>query len=255
MVHPRLETKLNNLDIPNNSTSLYHTNIRSLPKHYDELLIHLQLFKRTPDIITPTDTYLKDNIDTDPANYPIPGYTTTHKKDVTVYIKTNIKTTKIDDITIPRVQTTIIQIHASKPTHTIINIYSRPNNISETELIKGLQHMIDEITTRDPTTNITILGDLNTDILNLTRQFYHFLVENNLHTTIITPTRHDPVHIDTATAIDVTLTTITSVNITAGTILPPINNGPYTNEHNFSHTHDQNDDHPQDTIHDQIRTT
>ena len=89
--------------------------------------------------------------------------------------------------------------------------------------------MIDEITTRDPTTDITILGDLNTDILNLTRQFYHFLVENNLHTTIITPTRHDPVHIDTATAIDVTLTTITNVNITAGTILPPITDHMPTN--------------------------
>jgi hypothetical protein len=59
-------------------------------------------------------------------------------------------------------------------------------------------------------------------LLKPTRNFLHLLTENNLHTTITTPTRYDPANEDTATLIDHTLTTRTDTQITAGTISPPI---------------------------------
>jgi hypothetical protein len=106
--------------------------------------------------------------------------------------------------------------------HTIINAYRRPSS-STTEFIANLQVAIDQIYTRNPTTHITVQGDLNIDILKpLTQDFKDLLLENSLHTTITTPTRYDPVHADTATLIDCTLTTLTDTDTTAGTISPPI---------------------------------
>ena len=106
--------------------------------------------------------------------------------------------------------------------HTIINAYRRPSS-STTEFIANLQVAIDQIYTRSPTTHITVQGDLNIDILKpLTQDFKDLLLENSLHTTITTPTRYDPVHADTATLIDCTLTTLTDTDTTAGTISPPI---------------------------------
>ena len=64
-------------------------------------------------------------------------------------------------------------------------------------------------------------GDININLFKLNRTFYNFLIINNLHTTITTPTRHDPQH-NTASLIDVTLTTLVDTEVTAGTISPPI---------------------------------
>jgi hypothetical protein len=68
---------------------------------------------------------------------------------------------------------------------------------------------------------ITIQGDLNLDLLTMTRTLHDFLVHNGLTTTITTPTRHHHAT-GTSTLIDPTLTTCTTMQITAGTISPPI---------------------------------
>jgi hypothetical protein len=74
-----------------------------------------------------------------------------------------------------------------------------------------------------PATTITIQGDININLLRMTPQqpFFHCLIENNLHSTIITPTRHDPHH-KTSSLIDTILTTQTQTDVTAGTISPPL---------------------------------
>jgi hypothetical protein len=89
--------------------------------------------------------------------------------------------------------------------------------------VKNLQKAVDTILTKTPTTSITIQGDINIDLLTLktTDPFYFFLLENNLNTTITTPTRYDPVH-KTSTLIDVILTTLNETHTTSGTVSPPI---------------------------------
>jgi hypothetical protein len=182
----------------------------------------LKLFNKLPDLITLSDNYLTD--DADQNLFPIPNHTTYHKTDITIYINTNIHHNIITDITIPDTATYIIEIKNSAntlATHTFINTYRRPKTHIPT-FIDNLQKAIDAITTRNPLTTITLQGDINIDLLKLDSKFYFFLLENNLHTTIIDPTRHDPVHKQTATLIDVTLTTATEHSITAGIISPPL---------------------------------
>ena len=142
-----------------------------------------------------------------------------------MYYNPNLYTTFITDINTPQAATIIIQIHKTKqktnPIHTIINIYRRPH--WNTEFASDLQSTIDEIIRRHPTTTITIQGDININLLNISprHNFYSFLTVNNFRTTITTPTRTDP-HYNTKTIIDVILTTRAETQITAGTISPPL---------------------------------
>jgi hypothetical protein len=222
ITHPLLTTRLDNLDIPNNTLSLYHTNIHSLSHKFLLLTEHLGRLKTTPDIITLSDNYL--NQDTHPNCYRLDAYAHKHVTDVSVYYKENMHVTLIDDIPTPNAATIIMQVHATEqktnPIHTIISIYRRPH--PDPDFITNLQATIDTITTRHPTTTITIQGDININLLKLTSQhkFTHFIIENNLHTTITTPTRYNTIH-ESATLIDVVLTQA-ATHITSGTISPPL---------------------------------
>ena len=183
---------------------------------------HLKLFDNKPDMITLPDNYLTDQ--TNQNSYPITDYISIHKTDITVYVNTNLHITTIDDITIKDTSTIITEIHETanktNPIHTIIHLYRRPNT-DIPEFIQNTQKAIDKIYERHPTTDLTLHGDTNINLYTTTKAYYDSLIENNLHTTIITPTRYDPHH-DTATLIDNTLTTLTDTEITAGTISPPI---------------------------------
>jgi hypothetical protein len=224
ITHPSLDTQLDNHDIDANTLSLYHNNIHSIAHKFLTFLVHLQLFTNTPDIMALTDNYLKGQ--PNPNTFPIPTYKAHHRKDVSVYVKTSMFTTLLEDIDIPEAATVIVQIHNTKqtnnPIHTILNMYRRPSTDPRAFTI-NLQTAIDEIYTRFPNTSLTIQGDLNIDLLKLTptHYFFLFLIHNGLHTTITTPTRYDPIHM-TATLIDVVLTTLTQTITTAGTISPPI---------------------------------
>jgi hypothetical protein len=223
ITHPRLTSALDITDFPENLLSIYHTNIHSLPHKYLLLTEHLSQYNNTPAVIALSENQLTNQVNQ--HSYSLNGYTHIHKEDISVYYNESMHITHVDDITIPQVATIIIQVHEDKmttnPTHTIINLYRRPR--PNTELIKDLQEAIDTILTRHPETEITFNGDLNINILNLnpSHHFTTFLLENNLHTTITTPTRHDPHH-NTATQIDVILTTYIHVDVTSGTISPPL---------------------------------
>ena len=225
ITHPKLTTKLNNYILPNNSTTIYHTNIHSLPHKHDLLNTHLDLLTNPPDIITLTDNMLPENINQ--QNYPIQQYKHIHVLDVSVYYRINLHISPLPNPNpIQDSKHIIIQIHTNEqlnnPTHTLINIYHRPRKNND-QFIKDLQTTIDSIQKKSPTTEFTIVGDININLLNLTpeHQFHNFLTENNLHTTITTPTRYDPTH-NTATLIDTILTTMTHTETTAGTISPPL---------------------------------
>lgn len=86
-----------------------------------------------------------------------------------------------------------------------------------------MQTALDTILTKSPETSITIQGDININLLTLnnTNPLYSFLLENNLTTTITTPTRQDPHH-KTSTLIDVILTTLNETKVTSGTLSPPL---------------------------------
>ena len=223
ITHPLLTTTLDNYHIPNNTLSLYHTNIHSLPDKYLLLTAHLEHFRQTPDIITLTDNFIDK--DTNPNSYPLVGYTHKHTPGVSVYCKHNLHTTFLNTVEIDQVETCILQIHDTKqktnPIHTIINIYRRPRPMPDFN--KNLQNAIDSILTTSPRTDITIQGDININLFNIQpgQPFTDLLIENNLHTTITTPTRHDTRY-NTSTLIDPTLTTLTGTHTTAGTLSPPL---------------------------------
>lgn len=222
ITHPLLTTTLDNYHIPNNTLSLYHTNIHSLPDKYLLLTAHLEHFRHTPDIITLTDNYIDK--DTNPDSYPLVGYTHKHTPGVSVYCKHNLHITFLNTVKIDQVETCILQIHDTKqktnPIHTIINIYRRPRPMPD--FYKNLQNAIDSILTTSPRTDITIQGDININLFNIQpgQPLTDLLIENNLHTTITTPTRHDTRY-NTSTLIDPTLTTLTGTHTTAGTLSPP----------------------------------
>jgi hypothetical protein len=105
----------------------------------------------------------------------------------------------------------------STPSSTSTRPHRNPNFPND------LQTAIDKILTKYPKPSITIQGDINYDLLRLTPNhlLHETLLLNNLHTTVTTPTRNDPRY-NTATSIDVILTTLTATDITSGTISPPI---------------------------------
>jgi hypothetical protein len=224
ITHPHIDTKNDFFDIPQNTLSLYHTNICSLnTKHMAALQeTHIAQFKRLPDIITLTETKLTDA--TNATHHTLNHYTPYHTKDISVYVKHNIHTSIMDSISMTTASTLVLRIHTNEhktnTIHTIINIYRRPQTDPTFE--QDLQAAIDDIYALHPTTTITIIGDININLLQLPTRLYNLLIENNLHTTITTPTRHDPVHTNTHTLIDTILTTATDTRVTAGTLSPPI---------------------------------
>ena len=125
----------------------------------------------------------------------------------------------------PNAATIILQIHRNKlktdPIHTIINMYRRPHH--DPNFTDNLRILIDSILTKTPRTSITIQGDININLFSLSPQhpLTQLLLEHNLHTTITTPTRYDPVH-NTASLIDTILTTLTDALVTSGTLSPPL---------------------------------
>jgi hypothetical protein len=223
ITHPHLVTTLNERNFPTNSLSLLHTNICSLPHKYLLLQEHLATFTNPPDIIALSENRLTDDIN--PNSFPINGYSQKHKYDITIYHKHNLHISYLDHINIPQAATIILQIHSTErktdPIHTIINIYRRP--LPNPQFPQDLESAINEILTAFPKTSITIQGDININLLQLTphHPMTRLLLTNNLNTTITTPTRYDPHH-NTATLIDVILTTLTETHITSGTISPPL---------------------------------
>ena len=234
ITHPKLTTTLDNLTIPQNSLALYHTNLNSLTHKHSLLQKHMNRFiDSTPHIVTITDTHIKEikhdtGIDTHYANsFPLDGYKHKHRQDVTVYWRIDLD----DRISIPeytfdieRAAANIIQIHSTSqkthPIHTIISMYRRPK--TDKKFIPALQRLITQILTDHPLTIIHLQGDLNLNLQALTHNndFAIFILENNLRTTITTPTRYD-FYYKSASLIDINLTAATST-ITAGTLAPAL---------------------------------
>ena len=92
---------------------------------------------------------------------------------------------------------------------------------------RKLQNAINNILRTSPRTDITIQGDININLFNIQQgqPFTNLLIENNLHTTITTPTRYDTRY-DTSALIDPTLTTLTGIHIT---VPPSIRSSSNTN--------------------------
>jgi hypothetical protein len=224
ITHPHLTTTLDNLNFPTHSLSLLHTNIQSLSTSKHLLLQErLKAFPNPPDVIALSETHLPDDINQ--SSFPIDGYEPKHKLDLTIYYKQNLHVSFLDHINIPQAATIILQIHNNErktnPVHTIINIYRKPHR--NPLFPQDLESAISKILTDYPKTSITIQGDININLLRLTPQheMTRLLLAYNLSTTITTPTRYDQHH-NTASLIDVVLTTLTETHITSGTISPPM---------------------------------
>eukprot|EP00808_Paulinella_micropora_P021325 g21252.t1 len=93
---------------------------------------------------------------------------------------------------------------------------------SDPHFLTTLQSLLDGILQKVPTTTITIVGDLNYDMLKLKYDtpLYNFLLSNNLYTTIATCTRLNSSS-TARTLLDTYLTNINS-HIISGTIEPPL---------------------------------
>jgi len=230
LIHPNLTTTLDTPPEPDQQhTTLYHTNICSLPKNYLTLQTHINNQTTTPDIIFLTETSL--NADTNPAAYALEHSTQTyyaqkHKPSISVYYKNNIHIT-ISDTTINNTASIIIQIHKNETktntTHTIIDTYRRPSTKKNPDFVAALQNTTTELQTKTPSTPINAIADININHHAPTPHdaFTHLMLENGLRTTITTPNRYNKRY-NSRTLIDVILNTLTQTTITSCTISPPI---------------------------------
>ena len=166
------------------------------------------------------------DLDHSKGSYPLPNYTPYHAPNVSVYLKNDLHTTILaTDLLIDNSSFIITQLHPNKyktnPIHTIINLYRNPNRPPTTTFTKDLQKMIDFIHTKAPTTSLTIQGDINLNLFKQPIHFYNFLTLHGLLSTITTPTRYDNYH-NSYSLIDASLSTLTHMPCTAGTLTPPI---------------------------------
>jgi hypothetical protein len=159
-------------------------------------------------------------------SYPLKDYSHKHIPGTSVYYLKTLHTSILPHTPIPHASTTILQLHLNnklnQPMHTIINVYRPPRKTHLATFITSLRSLLELLQSKHPHADISIVGDININLLTLppTHDFYNLLIENNLYSTITTPTRYDTVH-NTTTLIDVILTTMRT-DTTAGTIAPQL---------------------------------
>ena len=182
-----------NLLIENNlGINILHLNIRSLNKHYDELILMLNSIEtKNVDIIVLSETWQVSDI----KNFGIPDYQIYYnnayfnKNDgLIIYIKNNISPkieyTKINEITFTR-----IEFQYNKKTIGIIGVY-RPPSANSYQFLDDLETLIKQ--NKKQSIEI-IIGDININILdkqnNITQSYLNILSTHGYISCINKPTR------------------------------------------------------------------
>jgi hypothetical protein len=200
-----LSDKFNNecqkLCINQDSLSLLHQNIRSLPKNYLKFDTFLSTLSIEFNIIGLSETWLNQ---TNEAYYDVPGYTSILKNrdkrkggGVALLIKEHIRFTQRDDLTrsSDHIECLFVEIDKSifkTEKDIIVGILYRPPDTDINKFIESLEELFSDIDLGKYT--CYLLGDYNINLLNVdnhtsTASFIDLLFENGLMPAITKPTR------------------------------------------------------------------
>lgn len=175
--------------------SLFHNNIRSLNKHYDQLTAFLSELDNDFSCIALTETWnSEENTFFNLENYQaIHCNSKVNQNDgITVYIKNNLQFF-YENVKIGISNALKIILNQGNQTFCLLVIY-RPPSTNEAEFVTHLNGVLDEI---DLTSHehVFIIGDINLDILreegntNDTEEYLNILSEKGFHSLINKPTR------------------------------------------------------------------
>ena len=189
--------------------TILNFNIRSLPRHYEELGNLLRTMKSEPSCIVITETWL-NNLNKN--LFPLPGYTcynllrNTGGKGggVSIYVKDYIKVINSNLLALSNMNSEIlgITLRICNLTVNIIGTY-RPPNGSQLHFINQLDHLIIN-DLKDSQSIIT--GDMNIDLLNsdnqYTKDLINTMLSNGFFPSSTVPSRLNNAEPDNSTLID-----------------------------------------------------
>lgn len=143
---------------------ILHLNIRSIGKHYHELLVLLRKFNNLPDVIVATETWSVNSL----GLYLIDNYDifctsseTTRADGVIVYINKSLKS-NVQIVNLGELKALETIIHTEKGEIAITSLY-RPHKNKKELFVGDLKQYLNSISYRSH----VVLGDINIDILDM----------------------------------------------------------------------------------------
>lgn len=170
--------------------SVFHLNIRSLPKNYDQLVNLLSTLNHTFSVIGLSESWLTEN-SKESGLYELPSYNSVHSirqyrtgGGVSIFVQENIQFIHRDDLVLKcndDVESIFIEIMTDKGKNIVIGNIYRPPDTDISTFNEGLNKALESISKEDKICHI--LGDFNinlfkTDTHSPTEQFINMLHAN-----------------------------------------------------------------------------
>ena len=192
----QLRDKTKELEI--DSFSIFHANIRSVNKNFEDLTFTLNEIQHKFHIIGLTETWLKS---TPHSMLSIPGYKCEHKNrpmqnggGVMLYVKDSLQYTIRPDIVSASgcFESIFLEIGTNTKKTIIIGLIYRPPGLAVSNFSEEMDEILNKLTTENKI--CYILGDLNINLLksdshNPTREFLDILYSHSFRPTVDKPTR------------------------------------------------------------------
>lgn len=193
----------------NNLFSLFHLNIRSIQKNYDELTNLLSLIKFKYSCIILSETFLNKN---NKNLYDLPGYKSFHLLrerqrggGLSIFVREGVTVSEIPDLRIvnPTIEALGVTLQIKDTKINVISIY-RPPNGSRLEFINTIDMIFNNL--NNPTKTIFV-GDFNIDLLNNDASLHsktlkEMMISNGFVSCVSEPTRPSNTHERSGTLID-----------------------------------------------------
>ena len=203
-----------------NSFSFLHLNIRSLAKHYDDLVSHLDILDCNFHFLGLSETWLNHNSDPSFYNLPLYQLITSNREiarggGVALYVHNSLSFTRIDNINIMHCESIFVETVIDNKA-IIVGVNYRKPNTPHLEFLHSLESCLDQLSASGK--SCIILGDVNIDTSTDSApaiQYNTLLNSYNFYQIINTATR---ITDNTSTIIDHCLTNITNYFINCGTL-------------------------------------
>ena len=187
--------------INSQSLSLFHLNVRSIPKNFDDLCSYLNMLCTRFSIIGVTETWLNES---NAQCYSIEGYNhyckyreTRRGGGVSLFVKNHIAATERDDLCVKNTHCESLFLEIEKdnfdiPNNIIIGLIYRPPNTDVKEFNEGLSNTLEKISREKKI--IYLMGDFNINLLDIenhipSSEFIELLYSYGLYPMITKPTR------------------------------------------------------------------
>ena len=184
----------------NNNLSLFHMNIRSIPKHFSDLKAYLANLKHSFSVIGISETWLQDEVPSYPlVNYGLELDYRSHKRGggVSLYLHESLQYKSRKDLIIGgEINSVFVEIEKNSlntDSNIIIGVVYRPPNSSIPSFTTAFHALLDKLVSEKK--YIYIMGDYNVNTLrNIptnrnTDEFNDMMAEHHLYPMVNKPTR------------------------------------------------------------------